>query len=160
MRVRFPLLALGAKSRHAKPDREPCSLRDFLAETHVGVLSVSETGRGPCSVPVWYRYTPGDAVRITVGPGSRKVRLLRAAGRASLCVQLETLPYKYVSVEGRVDVVEATVADDQREMARRYLGEKLAARYLTANAATLAEEILIVLHPERWWSVDFSQVRW
>src|SRR5881397_467700 len=142
------------------PTMSRAACETFLAETHIGVLSVSETGRGPCTVPVWYRYTPGDGVRITVGPGSRKVRLLRAAGRASLCVQVETLPYKYVSVEGHIEVVETAVADDQREMARRYLGEKLGARYLTANAATLAEEILVVLHPERWWSVDFSQVRW
>src|SRR5262249_19095680 len=96
----------------------------FLADTHVGVLAVAEPGRGPCAVPVWYRYTPGDVVHITIPPASRKARLLRTAARASLCVQLETLPYKYVSVEGPVEVVATDVAADQREMAERYLGPK------------------------------------
>lgn len=143
----------------ANPTMSRAACQAFLAETHVGVLAVSEPGRGPCTIPVWYRYAPALGIRITVGPRSRKVPLLRAAGRASLCAQTETLPYRYVSVEGPVEVIEGAVADDQREMAVRYLGEKLGARYLATNATTLAEEILIVLRPERWWSVDFSQVR-
>jgi hypothetical protein len=34
----------------------------FLADTHVGVVSISEDRRGPLTVPVWYRYTPGGEV--------------------------------------------------------------------------------------------------
>ena len=130
----------------------------FLAATHVGVLAVADTGRGPCAVPVWYRYTPGEAVRITVPQASRKLPLLRGAGRASLCAQQETLPYKYVTVEGPVDIVTDGVAAEQREMAERYLGPKLGARYLAANAAALEGEVLVLLRPRRWWSVDFSRV--
>jgi PPOX class probable F420-dependent enzyme len=130
----------------------------FLAGTHVGVLAVGEPGRGPLAVPVWYRYEPGDVVRITVPAGSRKVALLRAAGRASLCAQTETLPYRYVSVEGPVEVLDAEVEGDQREMAIRYLGAKLGARYLTATAKDRAHEVLVLLRPKRWWSVDFSRM--
>jgi PPOX class probable F420-dependent enzyme len=130
----------------------------FLAATHVGMLAVAEPGKGPCAVPVWYRYAAGEAVRITAGNDSRKVRLLRAAGRASLCVQTETLPYKYVSVEGPVEVTTADVEPDQREMALRYLGEKLGSRYLADTAADLRKEVLVLLHPERWWSRDFSKM--
>ena len=50
---------------------------------------------------VWYSYEPGGEVRIITGRTSRKGKLLECAGRFSLCVQTETLPYKYVSVEGR-----------------------------------------------------------
>jgi nitroimidazol reductase NimA-like FMN-containing flavoprotein (pyridoxamine 5'-phosphate oxidase superfamily) len=131
----------------------------FLAETHVGVLAVAETGRGPCAVPVWYRYTPGDVVRITIPPTSRKAGLLREAARASLCVQVETLPYKYVSVEGPVEVIATEVAADQREMAERYLGPRMGGQYLKAMAGALRDEMLVVLRPERWWSVDFSKLR-
>jgi len=74
---------------------------------------------------VWYRYTPGDVIRITIPPTSRKTGLLRGAGRASLCVQLEALPYKYVSVEGPVEVIATEVAADQREMAERYVGPRM-----------------------------------
>ena len=130
----------------------------FLARTHVGVLAVAETGRGPLAVPVWYRYEPGGVVRITVPSGSRKVALLRSAGRASLCAQTETPPYQYVSVEGPVEVLDGEVEADQREMAIRYLGEKLGARYLTATAKDRANEVLVLLRPTRWWSVDFSRL--
>ena len=141
------------------PTMTPEAREAFLAATHVGVLAVTEPGRGPCAVPVWYRYAPGDVVRITIPPTSRKTPLLRAAGRASLCVQLETVPYKYVSVEGPVEVIAADVGADQREMAERYLGPKLGGQYLQATAAALRDEVLVVLRPERWWSVDFSKLR-
>jgi hypothetical protein len=84
--------------------------------------------------------------------------LLRTAGRASLCAQTETLPYQYLSVEGPVEVLDADVEGDQREMAIRYLGEKLGTRYLTATAADRKSEVLVLLRPARWWSVDFSRL--
>jgi uncharacterized protein len=143
----------------ANPTMSRAEREAFLADTHVGVLSVAEPGRGPLSVPVWYQYTPGDAVRVTVPGASRKVPLLRAAGRASLCVQRETVPYGYVTVEGPVEVLATDVEADQREMAERYLGPKLGARYLAATAADRQREVLVLLRPARWWSVDFSRLR-
>ena len=131
----------------------------FLAEPHIGVLAVAETGRGPCAVPVWYKYSPGGVVLMTIGPESRKMGLLRAAGRASLCAQQEALPSKYVSIEGPVTVVDADLPGLQREIATRYLGPKLAEKYLRSGAAALASEVVIELRPERWWSVDFSSVK-
>ena len=38
----------------------------FLAEVHVGILSVADEGRGPLTVPIWYAYDPGDALRYTI----------------------------------------------------------------------------------------------
>lgn len=131
----------------------------FLADVHVGVLSVAEAGRGPCTVPVWYSYRPGEAVRITATPTSRKMRLMQAEGRATLCAQTETLPYKYVTVEGRVEIVQTDVKADQRAIAHRYLGEKLGDRYLESKSMDLTHEALLLLHPERWWSVDFSKMQ-
>lgn len=130
----------------------------FLADVRVGVLAVAEPGRGPCAVPVWDRYTPGEAVRITTSPTSRKARLLREAGRASLCVQTERLPYKYVSVEGPIELVDTDVSTDQRLIAHRYMGEQLGEQCLKSKAFDLSDEVLLLLYPERWWSVDFSQV--
>src|ERR687891_2858918 len=74
----------------------------FLADVHVAVISVAEDGHGPLVVPIWYSYEPGGEVRIITGRASRKGKLLERAGRFSLCVQTETLPYKYVSVEGPI----------------------------------------------------------
>src|SRR5262249_10342796 len=91
----------------------------FLAETRVGVLSVSDDGRGPVIAPVWYHYEPGGMVRVVTGRNSQKGRLLRAAGRMSLCVQTETAPYQYVTVEGRVTLSEPDYERDVRAMALR-----------------------------------------
>jgi nitroimidazol reductase NimA-like FMN-containing flavoprotein (pyridoxamine 5'-phosphate oxidase superfamily) len=72
----------------------------FLADVHVGVLSIEEPGRGPLTVPIWYGYAPGGELWIVTERGSRKGRLLASAKRFSLCAQSEAPPYKYVSVEG------------------------------------------------------------
>src|SRR4029450_6002289 len=49
----------------------------FLAATHVAVVSIGEPERGPLTVPVWYRYEPGDAVRFVTGARSRKASWIR-----------------------------------------------------------------------------------
>ncbi len=130
----------------------------FLAGTHVGILSVADGDRGPLAVPIWYRYEPGDAVRIVTGGASRKAARLRAAGRATLCVQSEAPPYRYVTVEGPVEVVKADVDAAVREMAHRYLGPRAGARYLEMTAAERGGEVLVRLVPERWLSADYGKV--
>ena len=81
----------------------------FLAGVHVGVLSVDEGegGRGsraPLAAPVWYDYEPGGLVSVITARGSRKGVALAAAGRMSLCAQDENPPYRYVTVEGPVEI--------------------------------------------------------
>ena len=80
--------------------------QDFLAEPHVGVLSVaSDDERSPLTVPVWYGYEPGGSVTFFTGTQSRKARktkLIEKAGVLSLLVQREEFPYKYVTIEGTV----------------------------------------------------------
>jgi hypothetical protein len=70
-----------------------------------------------------------------------------------------SLPYRYVTVEGPIELLEVDVAEDQREIACHYLGPEFGKRYLAANAATLAHEILLLLRPVHWRSVDFSKLR-
>ena len=89
----------------------------FLAETHVGVFSVAEPERGPLSIPVWYHYEPGGVVRFTTGGGSKKAKLMRASGRATLLVQTESPPYKYASVEGPARI--AGEPDYERDVRHR-----------------------------------------
>src|SRR5262245_65477596 len=79
----------------------------FLADVHVGIISIAEEGRGPLTVPVWYAYDPGKDLRIMTGRDSRKGRLLARAGRFSLCAQTESPPYKYDSVEGPIVYTES-----------------------------------------------------
>jgi len=129
----------------------------FLADTHVAVVSVAEPGRAPLAVPVWYDYAPGGPVRFVTGGASRKARLLRAAGRARLCVQTETPPYRYVSVEGRVTLGEPDWERDVRAVALRYLGDAMGEAYLRATAEEHRGAVLVTLVPARWLSVDYGK---
>jgi nitroimidazol reductase NimA-like FMN-containing flavoprotein (pyridoxamine 5'-phosphate oxidase superfamily) len=109
----------------------------FLSDLHVGVISIPEEGRGPLTVPVWYAYEAGRELRVVTGRTSRKGRLLQKAGRFSLCVQTETPPYKYVSVEGPIIAIDAADLErDLRPLAHRYLGVEGGDAYI----ATTREE--------------------
>lgn len=45
---------------------------EFLAEPHVASLSVAvDQGRGPLTVPIWYRYTPGGEAWVLTSAESR-----------------------------------------------------------------------------------------
>ena len=130
----------------------------FLADTHVAMLAIDEPGRGPFLMPVWYRYEPGGDVFIVTGPQSQKVGLISRAGRASLCAQTESQPYKYVSVEGPIGV--AGLPDygrDVRDVAVRYLGSALGEMYLAATAEMNATAVLLRLRPQHWRTADFTR---
>src|SRR5262249_6372885 len=138
-----------------KPERER-----FLADLHVGIISIPEEGRGPLTVPIWYSYEPGGELRVVTGRTSRKAKLLQRARRFSLCVQTETLPYKYVSVEGPVVGIEsADLERDRRPLARRYLGVQRGDRYLESTPGELgsAENVVVRMRPERWLTVDYAK---
>lgn len=130
----------------------------FLADPHVGILGVDDprNGGGPLLVPLWYSYRPGGLVTIQTGRAMLKARLIRDAGRFSLCVQDETAPYRYVSVEGPVVAVEDPLPPDEHEaLAHRYLNDE-APGYLAASRHQLTEDILIRMRPQRWRAADFS----
>jgi PPOX class probable F420-dependent enzyme len=131
----------------------------FLAAQRVGIVSVVEPGRGPLTLPIWYAYEPGGELRFLTGATSRKAALIRQAGRVSLCVQNETPPYQYVSVEGPVAIAEPDYERDVRPMAYRYLGEQLGDWYLQATAEERARgTILVRLKPEHWLSADYNKM--
>ena len=130
----------------------------FLAGTHVAIVSIADEGRGPLALPVWYRYTPGGEVRFGTGATSRKKRLIERAGRATLCVQTETPPYLYVSVEGPTTIESVDFEGDTREMALRYLGPQMGEAYMAATYPNGAsEEVVVRLRPERWSTADFRK---
>ena len=127
---------------------------DFLADVHVGVLAVDEPGRGPTALPIWYLYRDGE-VEISMDGASLKARLLAAAGRATLTVQTEAPPYRYVTVEGPVTLTPEHL--DVLELASRYLGPELGAWYADANPPTDAT-VLVRLRPEHWRTFDFGKL--
>src|SRR5215470_6728441 len=109
----------------------------------------------------WFRFgirTSREA-RSESSPVGRRERgkLLERAGRFSLCVQTETLPHKYVSVEGPIVAVEAADLErDRRPLARRYLGTELGDRYIESTR-DLVGGVLVRMRPERWLTVDYAK---
>jgi PPOX class probable F420-dependent enzyme len=128
----------------------------FLAQVHVGVLSVAVgDGRGPLTAPVWY-LQPGSNVTVITGRDSRKGKAIRSAGRVSLCVQSEDRPYKYVSIEGPAAVAEFDL-DERLALARRYLGTEGGDQYVAENPDQDGELAVFRIQPQRWLSVDYGK---
>jgi hypothetical protein len=128
----------------------------FLADLHVGVLGVSAHSRAPIVVPVWYTYEPGGEVRFVTFERAKKVEFLRREKRITLCVQTETSPYKYVSVEGPIVGMDlADVERDVRPIAHRYLGKAEGDAYIRETSGEV--ELLVRMKPERWSSADYSK---
>jgi nitroimidazol reductase NimA-like FMN-containing flavoprotein (pyridoxamine 5'-phosphate oxidase superfamily) len=132
---------------------------EFLAGLHVAVLSVDDPGRGPLAVPVWYSYVPGGTVNVVTGGHSVKAQLLRAAGRFSLCVQSETMPYRYVSVEGPITALDETVSDEERRaLAQRYLGAEGGDLYVASTADQAAGSVAFRMAPARGPTTDYGKL--
>ena len=132
----------------------------FLADVHVGVLSIPEPGRGPLSAPIWYGYEPGGEIWLVTGRDSRKGRLLRLGARVGFVVQTEQAPYRYVSVEGPVTSLAPSPGEaEERRLAHRYLGKEMGDAYVASTAARREAEpnVLVRIRPERWLSVDYRK---
>jgi len=130
----------------------------FLADVHVGVLSIPRSGAdAPLSAPIWYDYEPGGEIRLLTGAESRKGVLLSEGTRVTLVAQQEALPYAYVSVEGAVTAIRPATTEDTRPMAQRYLGEEMGNDYADANAGN--SSIHVTIRPQRWLTVDYAKTR-
>jgi nitroimidazol reductase NimA-like FMN-containing flavoprotein (pyridoxamine 5'-phosphate oxidase superfamily) len=136
--------------------------QEFLAEPHIGVLSVARSDdRPPHTTPVWYAYEPGGEVIFftgTQGRKSRKAELVRKAGVLSLTVQREEFPYGYVTIEGTVVGEDRPPSAAQAfAVASRYIPEEAAQGLVQAELGHPAGEfVLFTVRPDRWLTFDFS----
>ncbi len=129
----------------------------FLAEPHIGALSVTERpDRAPLTVPIWYQYRPGGDLWILTAPDARKTRAIEAAGRFGLMVQRTAPTIRYVSVEGPVVGTAPGTAERSREMAERYIPPDKVEAYLEYERTQLGEHIAVHLRPEHWLSADLG----
>ena len=140
-----------ADTRMSREERE-----HFLAGLHVGVLALPREDGSPLTAPIWYGYEPGGNVWVLTGPDSQKGRLLEVGLPVTLVAQEESLPYRYVSVEGVVASVESDEGSDNvRQLAHRYLGEEVGDAYAAANAGNA--NVRVEIEPRRWLSVDYGK---
>ncbi len=132
----------------------------FLADLHVGVISIEVPDAAPLAAPIWYDYRPETGLWVITGESSRKGKALLAARRFTLVAQTEEPPaYKYVSVSGPlVDVRPADREADTRPMAHRYFGPELGDWYVESQAEEQQDGRVFVMRPERWLTVDYSKM--
>ncbi|GAB09498.1 hypothetical protein GOARA_042_00050 [Gordonia araii NBRC 100433] len=131
----------------------------FLAEPHIAGLSI-EAGpdRAPLAVPMWYQYTPGGDIWFLTGTESRKMRLLRQAGRATILVERLTPTIRYVSVSGPVSrTVEGTKADIE-ELAARYLPPEQVGPYVEFATGDHGAQTKVFLTPKQWVASDLGSL--
>ena len=129
----------------------------FLAEPHIAALSVSAgPGRGPWTIPIWYQYAPGGEAWVLTSAGSRKARLIEAAGRFTLMVERTIPTERYVSVEGPVTRTVRGTDEMLLEISERYLAPEKVPAYIKFVQAELGEQVAIYLHPQRWLTADLG----
>lgn len=129
----------------------------FLAEPHVAALSIaSGPNRGPLTVPIWYQYTPGGQPWFLTGVGSRKHRLIEAAGHLSLMVERVEPTVRYVSVDGAVARIEEGTDEQLVEMTRRYLPPEAVEPYLEMARREHGPSVAVHLRPQHWFSADMG----
>ncbi len=130
----------------------------FLAEPRVAALSVAAgADRAPLTVPMWYQYSPGGSPWVLTGLGSRKHRLIEAAGCFTLMVERSEPSIRYVSVSGTVASIDTASSDQHREMASRYVPADKVDAYL-AYAESYGEQVVIMLSPQHWLSADLGSL--
>jgi hypothetical protein len=135
----------------------------FLAEPHIGVLSVGSGDKTPpLSTPVWYHYEPGGNITFftgTTGTKPKKVELLEQSGVLTFCVQKESFPYKYATVEGSVAKTDRPPAPDQvLAIVRRYLAEDQAQGFINmVFSKPNSELVLLTVRPDRWHTSDYTE---
>ena len=120
----------------------------LLYGTRTGKLAtVREDGR-PHVVPIWF-VMDGDTLIFTTGENSVKARKIRRDARVALCVDDETPPYAFITVEGT-----AAMSADLGELlhwatriGRRYMGEDQAEAFGKRNG--VPGEVLVRVTPTR-----------
>ncbi|MBD1318220.1 pyridoxamine 5'-phosphate oxidase family protein [Gordonia hankookensis] len=131
----------------------------FLAEPHIAALA-AEAGpdRAPLVVPIWYQYAPGGSVWFLTGTSSRKLALIREAGRCSLMVETLEPTIRYVSVSGDIESYTDGTREQLTEMAARYLPAEKVAGYVDFAWENHGAQTKVVLRAQRWVSSDLGRL--
>jgi hypothetical protein len=136
---------------------------DLLREPHVAVLTVaSDDGRPPLATPVWYVLQDDGSLFFFTGTPAgpaRKTRLIQRARAATLVVQREQPPYRYVSVECSLAGLHQPPSEAQMlSVVRRYLPPDMAQGFVDDILGQDTTNLVgFSLRPERWNALDFAE---
>ena len=127
----------------------------FLEKPYLAVVGIEEPGLSPRVVPLWYDYKPSTGFSIIVKKKSKKLLLLRAAKRFSLCIQEPQSPYKHVSAQGPIIEIRDCVDHvDLLAVATKYLGIKEAQKFLQNRLPS--DSLILIMDPKKWVTADYS----
>jgi nitroimidazol reductase NimA-like FMN-containing flavoprotein (pyridoxamine 5'-phosphate oxidase superfamily) len=141
----------------SKQERE-----EFLADTHVGVLSVAgDPGQPPTSVPTFYAYEPGGELTMFTGTQRRapkRIEQIKQAGVVSFVVQREQMPPAYVTVQAELVSTSKPTHEQMLTIARRYMPEEHAQGYVQTELGDPDNLVtLLTFRPTRWLTSDTSR---
>ncbi len=95
-------------------------VRELLEDrSRIGKLATTRKNGNPWLQPVWFALR-GSSIIIISTTESLATRSLERSGRAALCVDDETLPYRFVTLECRAEL------SDSERLVRDYLGQLIA----------------------------------
>jgi PPOX class probable F420-dependent enzyme len=130
---------------HMTPEQARAFLR---AGTRTAKLATASRDGQPHVVPVWFVFDGEDLV-FTTHETSVKGRALRRERRVSLCVDDETPPYAFVTVQG-VAAIDTDLAALRRwatAIGRRYMGADRAEEFGARNG--VPGELLVRVTPTK-----------
>lgn len=118
----------------------------FLRQPNVAVLATVGPGRRPHAAPIWYMYEGGRFIMITER-GSQKHLNVERNGYATLVIDRRSLPYYYVTVQGRAEVGPPPTREFRLRISIHYLGEVMGRDYVARNPG--GDAVTIRLHPDK-----------
>ena len=132
-------------------------LRKFLNKgTFTGKLATVKKDGSSHVVPIWFVYDYGNgndkfgSIYITTGSGSIKAENIQRDNRISLCVDDQTPPFSFVTINGIAKLhpyKEHEVLKWATKIAERYMGKKNAEPYGRRNSGEGA--VLVRINPTR-----------
>lgn len=129
---------------------------ELVAEPHVGIFAVAAPDGPPAAVPLWYGYVPGGEIWIVTPTASRKARLVKETGCATLVVDTVTPRVRYASVDLELVGSRASTPADTREIAARYLNGEALTGYLEFAQQQLPDELRMTFRPTKWRFADLT----
>ncbi len=124
--------------------------RFMMDRPRTGKLATVRKDGRPHIAPIWF-VLDGDDLVFTTWHESVKAANLKVDNRVSLCVDDEEPPYAFAIVEGSAQVDTSLDSEEllhwATEIARRYMGNDLAAAYGKRNG--VKGELLVRIKPTR-----------
>ncbi len=116
---------------------------ELLREPQFGIVATNSPAGAPQQTPVWID-TDGESVIFNTAKGRIKHRNLIADPRVSICVVDSKNPYRWLSIRGVAEFIEAGADEHIDFLANKYLGVE---RYPDRKPGEV--RVIVKVRPER-----------